>query len=124
MINNLTCEEHRASEISIFTNSNYYTEIKNRVNILGYNLKCECGEPIGGRKRKNIIDIYFGIQIIDSSGEIVVADELDCNYLCVATCIYHFDQRHKERFMSWKDDAEFIDDLEWILSELDKRLKS
>lgn len=101
-------------EIYDFKKSDIFFKLQDLIGKLNYSLVCEYGKALDNKKTENM---YLGIQILDDKNEeIEIFDE---GFLIASTILVLVDKKHRYKFFSWKDE-EFIEDLNWLIKELEK----
>ena len=107
-----------SNEINSFNQSSLCSKLFDLVNQLGFHIECSfgCGD-------NNSKDIYFSFLVVDNNGEGVPAGEYDeFAHLNAATLIIAIDKKDKIKFYSWEEDDDFIDSINWVVKELEKKL--
>lgn len=100
-------------EIENLKNSELYIKLQKIVNELKYNLVCEYGKELDNKKSENL---YLSITIYDDKNEIIkIVDE---GFLTASTLLVWVDKKYRYKFLSWRDE-EFIEDLRWLIKELE-----
>lgn len=107
-----------SNEINSFNQSSLSSKLFDLVNQLGFHIECSFGG--GDNNSKNI---YFSFLVVDNNGEGVTAGEYDeFVRLNAATRIIAIDKKDKIKFYSWEEDDDFIDSINWVVKELEKKL--
>ena len=100
------------NEIENLKNSELYMKLKKLVDELNYILVCKYGKELNNKKSENL---YLSITVFnDKNEEIEIFDE---GFLTASTTLVLIDKKNRYKFLSWQDD-EFIEDLNWIIKQL------
>lgn len=100
------------NEIENLKNSELYMKLKKLVDELNYILVCKYGKELNNKKSENL---YLSITVFnDKNEEIEIFDE---GFLTASTALVLIDKKNRYKFLSWQDD-EFIEDLNWIIKQL------
>lgn len=101
------------NEIENLKISELYIKLQNLVVELNYNLTCEWGKEFANKKSGNL---YLSITILNDKNEIV--EVFDEGFLTISTLLVCVDKKNRCKFFSWRDE-EFIEDLNWLIKELE-----
>ena len=102
------------SEIENFKNNEVFVKLQNLANELNYIIVCEYGNELDNKKSK---DLYLDITILNDKNEMI--EIFDEGFLTASTMLVLVDKKYQCKFLSWKDE-EFIEDLNWLIKELEK----
>lgn len=101
------------NEIENLKNSELYMKLKKLVDELNYILVCKYGKELNNKKSENL---YLSITVFnDKNEEIEIFDE---GFLTASTILVLIDKKNRCKFLSWQDE-EFIEDLNWLIKELE-----
>lgn len=103
-----------ANEIENFKSNEIFINLQNLVKELNYTLVCEYGKEYEAEESGNI---YLSITVLDDKNEMI--EIYDEGFLSASTLLVSVDKKHRYKFISW-DDTEFIEDLNWLISQLTK----
>lgn len=111
------------NELKSFRESDFFKEISTLVDILEFSIETSFDRGIDEKENKYPQIIYLDISIVNKQGEIVLVDTLDYEHLSYATKIVSVDKKDRIQFFSWEEDADFIETIDWIKKELQKKVK-
>jgi len=101
------------NEIENLKNSELYIKLQKLVEELNYILVCEYGKELNNKKSENL---YLSITVFNDKNEAV--EIFDEGFLTASTLLVLVDNKYRYKFLSWKDE-EFIEDLNWLIKELE-----
>ena len=101
------------NEMENLKNSELYSKLQKLVNELNYILVCEHGKELNNKKSENL---YLSITVFNDKNEVV--EIFDEGFLTACTLLVLVDKKYRYKFLSWKDE-EFIEDLNWLIKELE-----
>ena len=101
------------NELENLKNSELYIKLQKLVDELKYILVCEYGKELDNKKSENL---YLGIRVFNDKNEVV--EIFDEGFLTASTLLVLVDKKSRYKFLSWKDE-EFIEDLNWLIKELE-----
>ena len=101
------------NELENLKNSELYIKLQKLVNELNYILVCEYGKELNNKKSENL---YLSITVFNDKNEAV--EIFDEGFLTASTLLVLVDNKYRYKFLSWKDE-EFIEDLNWLIKELE-----
>lgn len=101
------------NEIENLENSELYIKLQKLVEELNYILVCEYGKELNNKKSENL---YLSITVFNDKNEVI--DIFDEGFLTASTLLVLVDKKHRYKFFSWKDE-EFVEDLNWLIKELE-----
>ena len=114
-------ESYCEKEIETLKKCRIFDEINSLSLSLGYSIDISFGEAYDAKKERYPKKIYLSFSILDKTKETVVANLLDFEHLSDATEILEIDRKKRVKFFSWQEDDEFVESLEWIKRELEKK---
>ena len=94
-------------------NNELFIKLQNLVKELNYILVCEYGKELGNKRSENL---YLSISIYDSKNEMI--EIFDEGFLTASTILVLVNKKYGFKFFSWQDE-EFIEDLNWLISQLE-----
>ncbi len=98
-------------EIEKFNSSSIFSILNELVRSQELNLKIEFGKA----KDENDKNLYLSLSIYNKNGQLV--EIFDEGFLTASTILVLIDKKDRYKFLSWQDD-EFIEDLNWIIKQL------
>lgn len=98
-------------EIEKFNSSTIFSMLNELVKSQELNLKIEFGKA----KDENNKNLYLSLSIYNKNGQLV--EIFDEGFLTASTALVLIDKKNRYKFLSWQDD-EFIEDLNWIIKQL------
>lgn len=101
------------NEIENLKNSELYIKLQKLVEELNYILVCEYGEELNNKKSENL---YLSITVFNDKNEVI--EIFDEGFLTASTLLVLVDNKYRYKFLSWKDE-EFVEDLNWLIKELE-----
>lgn len=101
------------NEIENLKNSELYIKLQKLVDNLNYILVCEYGKELNNKKSENL---YLSITIFNNKNEVI--EIFDEGFLTASALLVLVDKKYRYQFLSWKDE-EFIEDLNWLIKELE-----
>ena len=101
------------NEIENLKNSEVYIKLQKLVNWLNYDLVCKYGKELNNKKSENL---YLSVTVFNDKNEMI--EIFDEGFLTISTLLVLVDSKHRYKFLSWKDE-EFIEDLNWLIKELE-----
>lgn len=102
------------NELEEFKKSDFYVNIDS----LCKEKKCEILLNIGKAPHSESENVYLSISLTNHKGEIV--EIFDDGFLTTATELIKIDKKGRMIFHYWNEDKEFIDDLQWIIKNINK----
>ncbi len=112
-----TLNFYSVNEMNLFKSSPVFLELDDLSKQKGFIFECSLGF---GKDDKN--NFYMGFRVIDKNGNPVLSSEYDdFADLSDATCIIEIDKKERIKFFSWEEDDEFMESLNWALTELNKK---
>lgn len=106
-----TIKYYCENEMKDFKDSSFYKRIEELVNLKELKLDCSYGNSVN-KKDKNF---YLGISILDKNNNVI--EIYDEGHLGISTILVLIDKKDRFKFFPWTDD-EFIEDLNWIIENL------
>lgn len=98
-------------EIEKFNSSSIYYMLNELIKSKELNLKIDFGKS-KDEKDKNL---YLSLSVHDKNDELI--EIFDEGFLTTSTILVMIDKKERYKFFSWQDD-EFIEDLNWIIKQL------